>query len=269
MEIIGYLALLVAGISIGLIGAGGGILSVPILVYLFGIHPVLATAYSLFIVGSTSLLGVIPKYLERNVSLKIALLFGLPSMVTVFIARSYIIHYLPDVFLSTEDITLSKSSFLLLFFSILMLLSARSMLRGNSQSNSNSETLNKKNFYFFIPLLGALEGLITGMVGAGGGFIIIPILTLIGGIPIKKAIGTSLLIISVKSLFGFYGDTLVSTQQTDWRFLLSALLCSVVGMFLGIYLSKKMDGSKLKSTFGVFILLMGIYILIKELLNVF
>jgi len=261
MEILGYVAIILAGISLGLIGAGGGILTVPILVYLFAVSPVLATAYSLFVVGSTSLVGVVPKYLSKNISFRTALIFGIPSMISVFLTRKYILPKIPQTVFEIEGFIVSKSLFLMVLFAVLMLFSARSMLK----KSNNSQNANTVISSFFVSLLGFTEGVITGLVGAGGGFIIIPILTLLAKLDIKKAIGTSLLIVAVKSLVGSLGDVVSGYLEFDWKFLIVITSLSIFGMFIGNALSKRIDGSKLKTGFGWFILIMGVYILIKEL----
>ena len=260
MEIIGYIAIVLAGISLGLIGAGGGILTVPILVYLFGISPVLATAYSLFLVGSTSSVAVAPKYLSNNISFRTALIFGIPSMISVFLTRKYILPNIPQTVLEIGEFSVSKSLFLMVFFAVLMILAARSMLKKRKDSQNANTNINT----VFVSLLGFFEGALTGLVGAGGGFIIIPILTLLAKLDIKKAIGTSLLIVAVKSLIGSLGDVVSGYIEFDWKFLILITLLSIFGMFIGNTLSKKIDGNKLKSGFGWFILVMGIYILVRE-----
>lgn len=264
MEILGYIAIILAGISIGLIGAGGSILTVPILVYLFAVNPVLATAYSLFVVGTTSLVGSIPKYLSKNISLKTGLVFGIPSMISVFLTRKYIVPKIPQILFETGNFTVSKSVFLMVFFAVLMIFASKSILKQTKQKEV-SESLNTTLNLPLVSLLGFFEGIITGLVGAGGGFIIIPILVLFARLPMKMAIGTSMLIIAVKSLIGFSGDVTAGYVQLDWKFLIPLTLLSVFGMFIGNALSKRIDGSKLKTGFGWFILVMGVYILVKEL----
>lgn len=263
MEIIGYITIIIAGISLGLIGAGGGILTVPILVYLFGINPVLATAYSLFLVGFTSFVGVVPKYLTKNISFKTALIFGIPSMISVFLTRKYILPVIPQTIFENGGFVVSKSLFLMVIFAVLMIFASRSMLKkrnNNIDSQNSNTTINP----IFVSLLGFFEGIITGLVGAGGGFIIIPILTLLAKLDIKKAIGTSLLIVAVKSLIGSLGDVFSGYLEIDWKFLILITSLSIFGMFIGNALSKRIDGSKLKSGFGRFLLIMGVYILVKE-----
>ncbi|HUH51823.1 MAG TPA: sulfite exporter TauE/SafE family protein [Flavobacterium sp.] len=264
MEILGYITIFLAGISIGLIGAGGSILSVPILVYLFFINPVKAMGYSLFIVGTTSLVGVYPKYQNKEVSFKMAALFGVPSMISVFLSRKYLLPALPETMIDFAGISVSKERFLMLFFAVLMLFAARSVIKKSKASGVSDQTPARIQ-PIFVSLLGLVEGAVTGLVGAGGGFIIIPILVLYAKMPIKKAIGTSLLIIGVKSLIGFLGDMSAADIHINWNFLFFVTLLSICGMFVGNIISKKVDGSKLKRGFGVFILIMGVYILTKEL----
>ena len=260
MEILGYIAFVVAGILIGLIGAGGSILTLPILVYLFAINPVVATAYSLFLVGSTSLAGVIPKYIQKNISIKTALIFGIPSMISVFLVRRFLVPSIPKTIFSIGGFEVSKGMFMMLLFGVIMIFASLSMMKKRPVSDNVNTNPNTK----YIPLQGLAEGLITGLVGAGGGFIIIPILTLYAKLPIKKAIGTSMLIIAIKSLIGFVGDPLAKYIEIDWTFLFTVTLLSIFGMFIGNALSKRIDGSKLKKGFAWFIFTMGVYIIIKE-----
>jgi len=260
MELVGYIAAVLIGVSLGLIGGGGSILTVPVLVYLFGVDPVLATAYSLFIVGSTALVGVISKIRNLEVDFKAALTFGIPSVIAVFITRKYIIPFIPDIIISNDHIVLSKGTFLLILFSILMLLAAYSMYF--EKTNTDQKSPKPKNLLMAM-IEGALVGVLTGLVGAGGGFLIIPALVLLGGLPMKKAIGTSLLIIATKSLIGFIGD--VSNYYMDWKLLISVSILAIIGIFIGNGLSKLVSGAKLKKGFSVFVIIMGLYIIIKEI----
>ncbi|GGZ27289.1 UPF0721 transmembrane protein [Echinicola pacifica] len=260
-QIIGYLAAILIGLSLGMIGGGGSILTVPILVYLLHVEPVLATAYSLFVVGLTSLVGS-AKYMKAQlISYKAALIFGLPSMVAVFVIRKFLIHALPDVIGTFWGYELSRDVFILLLFAILMMLAAISMIRNGEKSEPSDQnsSLNVKVIF----LAGLLEGSITGIVGAGGGFLIIPALVLLAHLPMRTAVGTSLLIIGVKSLIGFTGD--VMEQSIDWMFLVWFSALSVVGIFIGARFASRVDESSLKKGFGWFVLVMGIYIVIKEL----
>lgn len=261
MLILGYLASLVIGLSLGLIGGGGSILTVPVLVYLMGVDPVLATAYSLFIVGATSLVGVIPKYREGMVNLKTALIFGTPAIAAVYITRKVIVPAIPQSLFQLGDFELTKAMLMMLIFAVLMVFASISMIR-SKPSNAVEEQKQVFN-YPMIFIEGIVVGLLTGLVGAGGGFLIIPALVLLSKLPMKQAIGTSLLIIAAKSLIGFTGD--LNSRTMDWTLLLSVTGLAIVGIFFGNILSKKIDGNQLKKGFGWFVLVMGIYILVKEL----
>lgn len=249
------------GLSLGLIGGGGSILTVPVLVYLFGLDAVTATAYSLFIVGATSLVGSWPKYREGLVDLKTALIFGLPSIVAVYLTRAYLVPIIPEELWSNGSFVLSKRLLLMGLFALLMIFASFSMIR--SKKPLAKAVDGERNFrYGLILLEGMVVGVLTGLVGAGGGFLIIPALVLFTGLPMKKAVGTSLLIIAAKSLIGFTGD--LGSLQPDWQLLLIVTAIAVVGILLGNRLARRIDGEKLKKGFGWFVLVMGIYILLKE-----
>lgn len=262
MEIIGYIASLVIGISLGLIGGGGSILTVPVLVYLFKVEPVVATAYSLFIVGLASLVGAFPKYKQGQVNLKTALIFGIPSIIAVFATRKFLVPEIPKEVFTIGDFVVTKSILMMILFAILMVFASISMI---SNKNKKKETENgeQKFNYPMIVLEGAVVGMLTGLVGAGGGFLIIPALVLLSKLPMKQAVGTSLLIIAAKSLIGFTGD--LSNYAMDWKLLGTVTALAIAGIFIGDALSKKIDGNKLKKGFGWFVLVMGIYIIVKEL----
>lgn len=261
MIIAGYLASLFIGLSLGLIGGGGSILTVPVLVYLFGVDPVLATAYSLFIVGSTSLVGAFPKYRNGEINLKTALIFGIPSIVSVYITRAFIVPAIPDEVISIGSFVVTKAILMMMIFAVLMVFASVSMIKDkeDTPSGSGEQVFN----YPMILLEGAVVGILTGLVGAGGGFLIIPALVIFSKLPMKQAIGTSLLIIAAKSLFGFTGD--LGKQTMDWQLLLSVTALAILGIFIGNGMSKKISSNSLKKGFGWFVLVMGIYIIIKEL----
>ena len=262
MEILGYFLTALVGISLGLIGGGGSILMVPILVYVFALNPVLATSYSLFVVGFTSLVGAINNYRKGLVSIKTALLFGITSVSTVFITRKLIMPRIPDVLFSIGDFKVKHDLATMVLFAILMLLASVAMIKGGSK-NTNAVTITSSADTIKLLLFGFLVGLTTGFLGAGGGFLIIPALVLILKTPMKKAVGTSLLIIALNSLIGFTGD--LGNISINWKFLISISLIAVPGIFIGGALSKKISGPKLKKGFGWFVLIMGVYIIINEL----
>ncbi len=263
MVIVGFLLAALVGISLGLIGSGGSILTVPILVYIMGVDPVLATAYSLFIVGSTALVGGIQSALQKRVDFKTVLIFGIPSIAAVYATRLWVVPLIPAELFSIGGMAITKPIALMLLFALVMILASVSMIR-SSKKTANEETSIMVYNYPIILLEGALVGVLTGLVGAGGGFLIIPALVLLARMPMKLAVGTSLFIIAAKSLIGFTGD-LQGAQIIDWKLLITFTGFAVAGIFGGIFLSKKIPGEKLKKTFGWFVLIMGIYIIVKEL----
>jgi uncharacterized membrane protein YfcA len=261
MEIIGYIACIFIGIILGILGGGGSILSIPILVYLFHIDAVMASAYSLFIVGATSFVGAIPKYKDHLVNVKTGILFGLPSIVTIFITRKWIVPSIPDVVFQTESFTITKRILILGVFGILMILASFSMIKGRKEI----ENENQRFRVVLIVLEGMIIGFLTGLVGAGGGFLIIPALVLLTGLKFKTAVGTSLFIIAINSLIGFVGDVL--NYSIPWPFLLSVTALAIAGILVGNRLSQKISTNTLRKTFGWFVLIMGCWILVKELFH--
>lgn len=260
IEILGYIGALVIGIVLGLIGGGGSILTVPVLVYLLFVNPVTATAYSLFVVGMSALVGAISNIKKGLVDFKTAIVFSIPAFIAVYITRRYLVPAIPESLFVVNDFEVTKDIGIMVFFAIIMLAASISMIR-NKKPEPDADTIVAYN-YPLILVEGFVVGILTGIVGAGGGFLIIPALVLLAKLPMKKAVATSLLIIAIKSLIGFIGD--IETLDIDWNFLLLFTAISVVGMFLGIWLNKFIDGKKLKNGFGWFVLIMGIYIIFKE-----
>lgn len=263
MEIVGYIASIFMGLSLGLIGGGGSILTVPILVYLFGVDPVLSTAYSLFIVGLTALVGG-AFYLKRGeVDLKTAMIFAVPSFIGVYLTRAFVMPNLPDPVFSIGAHTISKALLIMAIFAVLMVAASVSMMRSKSKPKTAAD-MSLKARIALIAVEGLLVGGVTGFVGAGGGFLIIPALVLLVGLPMKLAVGSSLFIIAAKSLLGFIGDLQQGTP-IDWTLLLSVAGIAVIGLFIGMKLSKRVSEAALKKGFGVFVLLMGTFILIDQI----
>lgn len=264
MEIIGFFGALIMGISLGLIGGGGSILTVPILVYLFNIDPVLATAYSLFIVGFTSMFGSTSHIKQGNIHWRTALVFGIPSIISVYITRQFLVPLIPQEIISLGNYLITKPILMLLVFAVLMVIASYSMIK--PRKNQVDGAVKEVDYKYFLILFEGLGvGMITGLVGAGGGFLIIPALVILAKLPMKKAVGTSLVIIGLKSLIGFIGDV-NGSSVIDWKFLMIFTSIAAVGIFVGSHLSKKVKDEKLKPIFGYFVLIMGIYILIKELI---
>ena len=262
MEIIGYLASICIGIVLGLLGGGGSILAIPILVYLFHVDAVRASAYSLFIVGVTSFVGAIPKYPEHLVHIKTGVLFGLPSILAIFVTRKWIVPGIPDVLFQAGDFIFSKRLLILGVFGFLMIVASGSLMRARKEVQAEDHE-------WRIPILvfeGVLIGLLTGLVGAGGGFLIIPALVWLTGLPFKTAVGTSLFIIAINALLGFVGDVL--NYRIEWEFLLVLTALAVSGIFIGNTLQKSISTHRLRKMFGWLILFTGLWILFNETMSV-
>lgn len=260
MNIAGYAASILIGISLGLIGGGGSILTVPVLVYLFRIDAALATVYSLFVVGITSAVGSSSYFKKGLVNIKTAVIFGIPSIAAVFFTRTYIIPAIPQKIRILDGFAVTKGLVLMLLFAVLMIAASYSMIR-KSKDTPGADP--RKPLHY--PLLfaqGIFIGIITGLIGAGGGFLIIPALVNLIKMPMKTAVGTSLLIIAINSLTGFLFS--LSHTVIQWYFLLSVAAIAITGILIGSHLSTKIDGKKLKPAFGWFVLAMGIYIIFKE-----
>ena len=258
-QILGYIGALIVGLVLGLIGGGGSILTVPLLVYLLGYNPIVATAYSLFVVGTTSLVGTYQKYKKGLVDFKTGLAFSFPSFVAVYLSRRYLVPGIPEILFSIGEFEITKGMGIMLFFAIIMLLASISMIRNGKEK----EVASKPQPYYTTFIQGLIIGTITGVIGAGGGFLYVPALVLWANIPMKKAVGTSLIIVTINSLIGFTGD--VQTLDIEWIFLLTFTLISILGIIIGVFLSKFVSGKKLKKSFGFFVLIMAIYIIYKEL----
>lgn len=256
IEAAGYLAALLIGLSLGIIGGGGSILTLPVLTYLFGIAPEAATAYSLFIVGSTALVGGVRALQNKQADLKMALIFGAPSILAVYVTRKWLLPAVPD-----ELVGISKDMLIMLLFAMIMIPAGWSMIRKPRKSKIKESPRGLKA-WLLVGFEGLGVGVLTGFVGAGGGFLIIPVFVLITGLPMKTAVGTSLLIIAMKSLIGFTGDM---GRTMDWGLLFTVTGISVAGILLGMWISRFISGEKLKPAFGWFVLLMAAYILTREL----
>ena len=257
--LIGFFGALLIGLVLGLIGGGGSILTVPIFVYLFDIDPIVATSYSLFVVGVTATIGTIRNTFKGKVDYKTGIIFSIPAMLAVYFTRKYFIPSLPDTIATIGSYTLSKSVAIMVFFAVLMIVAAFFMLK----ERKKKKTLFTKYKIPLIVLEGIAVGVLTGIVGAGGGFLIIPALVLLANLEMKTAVGTSLMIISIKSLIGFTGD--IQTTEIDWFLLSGFTSIAVAGIFAGIFLSNYIEGKKLKKVFGIFVMVMGCYILVNEL----
>ena len=260
MEIIGYLLSIFIGVTLGLIGGGGSILTIPIIVYFFGVEPVVATSYSLFVVGVSAIIGTKRHYSLGNLKFSTALYFAIPSVVSVLLTRKIIIPAIPEKINLFNQIIISKNTLTMIVFAVLMMAASFSMIK--KQQYKSDEV--KKTSNLKLMVYGFVVGIITGFLGAGGGFLIIPILIFFAQLNMKQAVGTSLLIIAINSSIGFVGD-IANHVKLNWQILILVTLFAIVGMLIGTQLSKKIEGEKLKPIFGWFVLIMGIYIIVKEL----
>ncbi len=263
MELLGYLAAAFIGISLGLIGGGGSILTVPVMVYLFGTSPLLATSYSLFIVGSTSLVGSINNYRQGLIDLKAALYFGAASILTIFVTRKFLVPAIPQEIITVRGFTITEPIVTMVLFGVQLILASVSMIKKPKTTMPEPECSDCIKFFKLVGY-GIAIGLVTGLLGAGGGFLLIPALVFLLKLPMKKAVGTSLLIIALNSLMGFAGD--LGHFDVQWSFLITITLIAIGGIFLGGIISKKISGEQLKQGFGWFVLSMGVYIIIREIL---
>lgn len=260
MVIFGYISALIIGISLGLIGGGGSILAVPVLAYLFAVNEKVATAYSLFVVGTSALVGGLKQHLKGYVDWRTAIVFGIPAIIGVSVVRHYVVPTLPDTLFTVNEFEFTRRMGMFGLFALLMFPAAISMLKEKQEKvTTGAITYN----YPLILVEGLVVGGITGMIGAGGGFLIIPALVILANVDMKVAVGTSLIIIAAKSLLGFFlGDAL--TMEIDWTFLFYFTGLSLIGIFIGSYLSTFIDGKKLKKGFGYFIVVMAVFIFYME-----
>ncbi|SMG20904.1 sulfite exporter TauE/SafE family protein [Sphingobacterium psychroaquaticum] len=260
--LIGFLLAIVVGATLGLVGSGGTILTVPILVYVMGVDPIMATTYSLFAIGITSFVGSVRGVMAKEVDLNKIVTFGIPSLLMVFVTRLFLLPLVPDVIV-IAGIEVEQGVLLMVLFAIVMLASSWTMIK---EQESHLDASARIPLWQVISQ-GLLVGLVTGTVGAGGGFLIIPALVNFYGMPIKRAVSTSLVIITINSLFGVIGDA-EKFVDFDWPLILGYTTCAVIGIFIGFALSHRIKGQHLKRMFGYLILVMGIYIILREVVLV-
>lgn len=246
LAIIGALAI---GLSLGLLGSGGSILTVPVLVYLLEQDEKVAIAGSLAIVGTIALVGAVPYMLKKLVDWQNVLWFGIPGMVGTYIG-AYTSQFIPGI----AQLTL---------FAIIMLIASYKMIRQPA-----TQEVQAQRAVIRISIDGLLVGVITGIVGVGGGFLIVPALVLMGGLSMRRAVATSLVIIAMKSYSGFYKYTEVLNEQghtLDWSTLGLIAGVGIVGSIVGNRISDKLPQQKLKRFFGIFLIVMATFILFKTL----
>ncbi len=255
-EIFGYIAAFVMGLTLGSIGGGGSILTVPILVYLLGVPPVTATGYSLLIVGAAAAFGAWRYHKRGMIPLRDALVFALPSIAGVYLSRAFLMPAVPDPVFSE----IGKDFAIMVLFAFLMVVSAVMMLRNSRKLTPLKDV---PHHPVLIVIEGLVVGIVTGILGAGGGFLIIPALVLLIGMEMKKAVGASLLIIALKSLIGFIGDIQVGIEL-QMPMLAYVFAATFAGMLLATLVAHKLDGKRLQQIFAVFTLLVAAAVFFKE-----
>jgi uncharacterized membrane protein YfcA len=260
-EFAAYAASLTIGLSLGLIGAGGSILTIPIFVYILQKDPVSSSIYSMFVVGICSLVGSIRSVLNKLVDFKITILFGIPSVLGVLIARKLIFPAIPRRVFTIGSFVLSKDILFMLCLSVLMFFAAAKMLKAASHNDPGQDT-DRPSRTGLLLLQGLLVGIVTGLLGIGGGFLIVPALYFWARLPMKMAIGTTLLIIAINSLFSFL--TSYTSMLIDWSLLLKFSTGAILGILAGTKLSSKIAGNYLKKIFGWFVLTISFYIIYKQ-----
>ena len=260
LEIVGFFGAFLTGIVIGLFGGGGSILAVPIFVYFFKLNPVLATSYSMFVVGSSAAVGTIININKKLIAYKTAVIFTLPALVSVYMTRRFLIPNIPDILFSFKDFDITKKMVLMLFFSLVIIISSIPMMK---QPITEPNTTTSEKNYGLLIVIGLAVGVLTGLIGAGGGFIIVPALVLFARITIKQAVATSLIIVAFNSLIGFCSD--LSLLKIEWDFLILFTALSILGILIGIYISNFVRELTLKTNFARFMIIMAAIIIFKEL----
>lgn len=261
--ILGYAGALLTGIVLGILGGGGALLSIPVLVYFFHIDAGIATGYSLFLIGVTALSGAVRNIMKRNVDFRLAVFYGIPSLIAVYVMRRFLMPGLPDIIFSGSLFTLDKNHLILFVLSAVMFVVGYKMIKEEKKiQTAVAGEIDYLRMISYAVLIGAF----LGFVGAGGGFLMTPVLIYFGKLPMKKAVGTSLLLVSCNSFIGFLGD-LGGNHPMDWIFLLTFSGFSIAGVFLGVYLANFVDEKRLKKAFGWFMLALGAIIIAKEVLR--
>lgn len=253
--IIGYTLAIAVGLTMGIMGSGGSILTLPIFVYLFHIEPIQALDYSLFTISIISLVGSVGHVHKKEIDFKTTALFILPSMLTVYITKQYILPNIPDSFPLYQN-TISKDQIIMSLFAIIILASAFAMLRKRENKNRSRRV---SNHIILLVSIGFITGLLTGLVGAGGGFIIVPALVLVLGINIKQATAASLFIITINATFGLLSN-FKQLDQINWTILIIFTGITLIGLMIGFQLKTKLKPENLKVVFGYFLGAIGIAI---------
>ena len=265
-HILGYIGAVMTGLILGLLGGGGALLSIPVLVYLFHIPATLATGYSLFLVGLTATTGALQNIRKQLVDYTAVLYYGIPSAITVYCMRRFVMPALPNTFFTINNFTVDKNHFILFVLVLVMFIAAYKMI--TAKTEEDKDTASGSINYIKLPLYAVLVGGFLGLVGAGGGFLMIPALVLFANLPMRKAVGTSLVLVAANSFIGFVGD-IHGNVAMDWKFLFLFSAFSIIGVLAGNYLQHFVKGNELKKYFGWFILLVALLMVVKEISQFF
>ena len=261
LPILGGFAALLVGVTLGLLGGGGSILTVPVLVYLFGISATQGTGASLLVVGASALVAAIAAWRNGDFAWGSGWPFALGSVPTVFAVRAWLVPAIPEELGAIGSVSVTRDTFLMVAFGLLMLFVGLKMVRGKKGEEVDNDDVKP----LFLVALGVGTGLLAGLVGAGGGFMIVPALTMGAGLEMKKAVGTSLGIIAIQSLAGF-GGALATFDQSVMGIALMVCGLALVGVFGGRWLSGRMDGETIRPIFAWFVVGMGVFVLVRELM---
>ncbi len=262
----GFFLAVLMGLILGFIGSGGSMLTVPILVYLFGLTPFVATGYSLLVVGSTAAVGTFSYWQRGLIRVRDTFIFVLPSTIMILVTRRFIVPSIPDPMFRINGFMLAKGTFIMTLFALLMLLAGWLMLKPVDFKKKKHLEYKPGSHPMKLVFGSGAVGVLAGLVGAGGGFLIIPVLITWFNLSMKEAIGTSLAVIMVNSLIGFQGDLLAGIYM-DWSILGPFLGLAISGMLLGIKLNQYADGQHLKQWFGFFMLFLAGIIFLGESLS--
>lgn len=252
----------IIGIILGLVGAGGAIIAVPILVYLMGIDQSVASGYALFTIAIASAVGAVPYVRRTEVYWPAVYSFGSVALVTTGLVRRFVVPMIPQSFIVAGD-KVTDDTFLMIVFALMMFIAAIGMIRAGAGSRMLEPAPASR-----LALAGFVVGVLSAVLGVGGGFLIVPALVLWSGIDMKKAVGTSLVLISANSTVGVLAD-MTSGMEYDWTFLLTFTGLMSAGILVGARLSRHIDGERLKTGFGWLVLAIGTIVMSREFWKLF
>lgn len=261
-----FLCAILIGLSLGILGAGGAILTIPVFVYVLHVNGLDAITCSLFVVCLTSLTTAIHYFRTKQIHLKAILSFGVPSLISVWFFRGWVLPAIPDPLFTLNHYVISKSSGLLIIFALLMFVVAKKMLATPVVKTDAPD--NKVNHSMSFILNGLFVGAITGLLGAGGGFLIVPALVLLLNLEFKIAVGSSLCIIFLNTAMGLLAKTEL-LYHLNWKLLSTFTLITIASSLYGTQIAHKYSSQKLKRLFGFVLIFVACFMLYEEVLHIF